>query len=446
MLADRYGNHVSTASRAALEKYDEALELIRLYWGDPIAALDAALDEDPDFTMAWAARADVLVQQCDRSYSDEIARSLRAGWASGGNERERAHLAAAQNWAEGRIDAGTLQFARIAQEHPRDIVALQAAHVGCFFVGRASELRDWPLQALRAFERGDDGYHAVLGMAAFGLEECGDYARAEALGLDAVELEGRDGWAVHAVAHVHEMRGDTERGMAWLRDNERALSPDNGFSYHNWWHLALLHLDRNDHRSALGLYDTRIRPVAGAPVLLEWIDASALLWRLHLDGIDTGDRFALLADCWQRTEDDDLYAFNDLHALMAFVGAGRISDANRTVAALRRAAASEGENGYMARAIGLPLAEAFLAFANGEYRAAADGILAVRGIAQRFGGSHAQRDILSLTALHAAKRANMAHVAAALAAERVAHKPKSPWASRLARELTGSDPINLTPA
>ena len=438
MFTDRYGNPVSTSSRAALDRYDEALLLIRLYRGDPIAALDAALDGDPDFTMAWAARAAVLVQQCDKAYSEEIARSLRAGWASGGNAQERAHLAAAQDWGEGRLDSGILRFARIAQEHPRDLPALQAAHVGCFFVGRASELRDWPLQALRAFGRSDDGYHALLGMAAFGLEECGDYPRAEALGREAVELDPRDGWAVHAVAHVHEMRGDTERGMSWLRDNGEALSPECGFSYHNWWHLALLHLDRDDHEAALRLYDSRIRPDANAAILLEWIDASALLWRLHLDGVDTGDRFARLAACWERAVEDGIYAFNDLHALMAFIGAGRFADAERTIAALRRAAAGEGDNGYMARAVGLPLAEAFLAFANGQHAAAADGILAVRGIAQRFGGSHAQRDVLTLTAFHAARRAGMVDVATALAAERVTHKPASPWANRLTGDVAES--------
>jgi tetratricopeptide (TPR) repeat protein len=446
MLTDRYGNLVSTSSRAALDKYDEALELIRLYWGDPIAALDAALDEDPDFTMAWAARAGVLVQQCDRAYSQEIARSLRAGWASGGTPQERAHLAVAQDWAEGHFDGGVLRFARIAQEQPRDLLALQAAHVGCFFVGRANELRDWPLQALRAFNRAEDGYHALLGMAAFGFEECGDYSRAEALGLEAVELDPRDGWAVHAVAHVHEMRGDTARGTAWLGNNGQALSRESGFGYHNWWHLALLHLDLDDPQTALNLYDTRIRPIADAPVLLEWIDASALLWRLYLDGIDTGDRFESLAACWERTIDDGFYAFNDLHALMAFIGAGQLDRAERAVASLRRVAAADGDNGRMAQAVGLPLAEAFLAFARGDFARAAEAILATRGIAQRFGGSHAQRDVLSLTALHAARRADMTAVGDALSAERLAHKPASPWASRLRREVAGRQSIDVVAA
>src|SRR3546814_4592596 len=82
MLADRDGNDVSTYSQAALDRYNAALLLIRLYEGDPIAALDAALDDDPDFTMAWAARAAVLVQQADKAYDAEAERSLRAGFRS----------------------------------------------------------------------------------------------------------------------------------------------------------------------------------------------------------------------------------------------------------------------------------------------------------------------------------------------------------------------------
>lgn len=430
MLQDRYGNPLSTHSRAAVDKYNAALELIRLYRGDPIAALDAAIEEDPNFAMAWAARAGVLVQQTDKAYLEEVDRSLQAGMASPGNDRERAHLAAAQAWSQGRLDDGIAKYARIAQNNPTDLFAVQSAHVGCFFVGRQHELRDWPLQAMRSFKRGDDGYHALLGMAAFGLEECGDYARAEAFGTEAVSLDPRDAWAVHAVAHVHEMRGDVERGVPWLRDTAHDWAPENGFAYHNWWHLALLHLDRGDAKSAIAMYDTKVSP--DATMILQWIDASALLWRLHLEGVDTGDRFARLAANWERCIEDGHYAFNDLHAIMAFLGAGRRKDAERVVTAMRRAATKGDDNAYMTRAVGLPLAEAFLAFDAGRHAEAVEKIASVRGIAQRFGGSHAQRDILSLTALHAALRGGLKQTAEAFASERVAHKPESPWARNLA--------------
>jgi hypothetical protein len=271
-------------------------------------------------------------------------------------------------------------------------------------------------------------------MAAFGLEECGDFARADIYGRQAVEADPRDGWAVHAVAHVNEMRGDLDVGIPWLADNAQYWAPDSGFAYHNWWHLALLHLDRGDVAQVLKLYDEKVRPNADAQVVLEWIDASALLWRLHLEGVDVGDRFEKLAACWRRASEDAFYAFNDLHAIMAFLGAGHGIDAERTLRAMRAAAADGGDNGYMTRKVGLPLAEAFMAFEAGRYDECVEKIAAVRGIAQRFGGSHAQRDILTLTALHAALRGGMAASAEAFAAERLAHKPQSPWAGRLSRQ------------
>ncbi len=433
-LKDRYGNPASTASSAAMAKYDEALELIRLYRGDPIAALDAALAEDPDFGGAWAARAGLLVQQTDAAYAEETARSLRAGAAANLNDRDRKHLQAATDWAEGRYQEGTMRYARVSQDNPRDLLALQYAHVGCFFLGLQSELRDWPLQALRAFKRGEDGFSFIQGMAAFGLEECGDYARADIYGRQAVEADPRDGWSVHAVAHVNEMRGDLEAGIPWLADNAQHWAPESGFAYHNWWHLALLYLDRGDIAQVLDLYDQKVRPNADSSVLLEGIDASALLWRLKLEGADVGNRFEKVADAWSRASEDAIYAFNDLHAIMAFLGAGRTADVERTLKAMRNAAADSGDNAYMTRKIGLPLAEAFVAFDAGRYGECVEKIVATRGIAQRFGGSHAQRDILSLTALHAAIRGGFGSTAEALAAERLAHKPQSPWAGRLARQ------------
>ena len=433
MRQDIYGNAVSTASDRALRHYDEALLLMRLYWGDPVAALDAALEDDPHFGAAWAMRAALLVQQGDKAYLPEVRHSIESGRAAVTTDRDRALLLASERWADGAVRAGVRAFMRLAQDHPRDLVALQTAHIGHFYLGQASDLRDAPLQALRVFSPEDEGYHAVLGMAAFGLEECGDYRRAQDLGMEAVERNRRDAWAVHAVAHVHEMRGDDDAGMMWLRSNEEALSPENGFSYHNWWHLALLHLDRQEHDAALGLYDERIRPDPEKQVLLEWIDASALLWRLHLEGVDSGGRFEPLARCWLRAVGDRHYAFNDLHALMAFLGAGRHAEAHQVLAGLRAAAGEDNDNGMMTRHVGLPLGQAFMDFAEGRYEIAVEGIMGVRGIAHLFGGSHAQRDILTLTAFHAAVRGGMAGAAEAIAAERLFRKPASPWARHLSR-------------
>ena len=439
MLYDLYGCALSTSSRPAAAKFDQALRQIRTYHGDPIATLDAALEDDGHFGLAWITRAVVLAQMTDRLFADEVTRSLRAARTCELDDRERAHIAGATRWAEGQLLASTASFARIAQENPRDALAVQIAHAGCFFTGQQFELRDSPFAALRAHGPGDEARHAILGMAAFGLEECGDYARAEAFGREAIELEPLDAWAAHAVAHVHEMRGDIDQGRDWLDRTSQGWSQDCGFGYHNWWHLALLHLDAQDPKAALALYDERIRPNDEANLALEMLDASALLWRLYLEGVDTGDRFARLARAWELKAEDGVLAFNDLHAVMAFIGADQQALAERSLHAMRRTAQEQGDNALMTSAIGLPLAEGFVAFGAGRHAEAVEKIMRVRGQAQRFGGSHAQRDVLPLTALHAAVRGGMRATAEALAAERLAHKPQSPWAGRLARYAAATD-------
>jgi hypothetical protein len=52
----------------------------------------------------------------------------------------------------------------------------------------------------------------------------------------------------------------------------------------------------------------------------------------------------------------------------------------------------------------------------------------IRSIAARFGGSHAQRDVLDLTLIEAALRSGNAALAAALAAERIDTRHESPLA------------------
>ncbi|MDX2274834.1 MAG: tetratricopeptide repeat protein [Hyphomonadaceae bacterium] len=433
-MKDQFGNSISTQSAGVRDYFDGAAELIRLYRGDPIAALDAALDADPNFCLGWAIRAAAIGTTTDKALLGEAERSLRAGaaCAEGASQRERDHLAAARDWCEGRFLEAVSRWGRIAQDFPRDILALQFAHVGDFFLGQQHELRNRPIQALRAWKAGEIGHGAILGMAAFGLQENGDYARAEGFGREGVEADRRDGWAAHAVAHVCEMQGRSLEGAAFLEATADGWAPESGFAYHNWWHLALFALDHEDHKRALELFDAKVRPQQ-TDVVMEMLDASALLWRLKLLNVDVGDRFATLASSWERAMTDCYYSFNEIHALLAMLGAGRGREADCIVAALRERAESDDENGLMTRQVALPLAQALMAFDAERYGEAADALHHVRGRAQRFGGSHAQRDIISLTLFEAAMRAGRREQAQALAAERIAFKPESAWARTLYR-------------
>src|SRR3546814_7576573 len=92
------------------------------------------------------------------------------------------------------------------------------------------------------------------------------------------------------------------------------------------------------------------------------------------------------------------------HAMMAVTGAGRDAEARRLLAALEARVAGGGTNAMMTRDVGLPLARAIRAFDRGDYAAVVDLLGPVRLVAHRFGGSHAQRDVVTLTLIEAAIR------------------------------------------
>jgi hypothetical protein len=214
-----------------------------------------------------------------------------------------------------------------------------------------------------------------------------------------------------------EMQGRRREGIAWMRANSDGWSRDSFFAVHNWWHLALFHLGLDEIDEVLALFDG---PIYGktSPVILDIVDASALLWRLHLRGVNVGNRWNAVADQWTPVATAGNYAFNDVHAMMAFVGAGRSSAAEAVLEAQRAAMDGAGDNVAFTREVGHSAARAIKAFGEGDYAETVELLRPIRNYAHRFGGSHAQRDVLDLTLIEAAKRAGQDRLAAALLAER----------------------------
>jgi hypothetical protein len=139
------------------------------------------------------------------------------------------------------------------------------------------------------------------------------------------------------------------------------------------------------------------------------------------------------------------YAFNDVHALLAMLAADDGARAEHWVArcAARALAADDvpRSNHTMAREVGAPLMRALLAFARGDAGAAAQALYAVRAKAQRFGGSHAQRDVIDQTLLAAAAAdPGVRALGRAVLNERRSAKPATPltrhWAERLGVALS----------
>jgi hypothetical protein len=430
-IRDAFGLTLSGATDAGFTPYSQAVRELQCFIGDPVASIDRAIAEDPGFVMAHVFKGYLFGLATEREATAVAKACHEASLPLAATTHEQAHVAALGYLANGRWhDAGAI-LGDIAIDFPLDAVALQTGHQIDFFTGNARMLRDRIGRALPSWQSGMPGYHAILGMQAFGLEEMGDYIRAEKLGRAAIDLEPRDGWAQHAVAHVMEMQSRQRDGIAWMRANPEAWTRESFLQVHNWWHLALFHYDLGETDEVLALYDG---PIYGArsTLALNMVDASAILWRLHLGGVDVGDRWAALAANWRKAG-AGLYAFNDAHAMMAFVGAGLDAPALALLEAQREAMRGNDDNAAFTRDVGHPLTLAIKAFGEGSYAETVQLIRPIRAIAHRFGGSHAQRDVIDLTLIEAALRAGDGALTRALTAERSMARPDSPLSALFSR-------------
>ncbi len=444
VFADLQGNALSGASAEALERYEAAVAGFNLYRGDPVGELDQAIDAAPEFAMAYLLKAHLYGLATEPAAAAEARAILERARGLAMDERERSHATALEHLLAGDWTRAAEALERHSAEYPRDIVALQSGHLMDFYRAGARSLRDRIARALPAWPADTPGRSCLVGMHAFGLEETGDYARAEAAGRSALAAEPRDAWAHHAVAHVMEMQGRCEDGLGWMTAREPHWAGDDAFfQVHNWWHKALYHLDLEEGDAALALYDGPIRS-GRSGIALDLVDASALLWRIHLAGRDVGARWDELSVAWGAHADGRLYPFNDWHAAMAYLGAGREDEVDRLIAVYRGAASEDAETARWARATGLPLIEGFAAFWRGDHVTAAERLLPARQIVGAFGGSHAQRDVIDWTLTEAALRGGLTRLAEALANERLALKPHSPVNRRFLDRARGRAASRLT--
>ncbi len=430
---DIHGNPVS-GSPAAVERYDAAVDHLLAYRNDLLDAMTSLAADEPGFPMGQVLAAYLSLTSTDLP---DVAGARQIAAHLGSltlNEREAAHHAVLDTWLAGDWHGAARRLDSLLIRWPADLLGLLVGHQLDFFLGDATNLRDRVGRSLPAIDPAHPHHGYVRGMYAFGLEESGNYQLAERHGLAAVERNRDDVWATHAVVHTYEMQGRVDEGIRFLQGPQADWQEGNLFTVHNWWHLAIYLLEAGRSDESLSIYDQQIHNDYSAGVPLEMLDASALLWRAHLDGIDVDGRFAPLADAWAtRTSDEPWYVFNDLHAVMALAGAGRLIDARAVVdrlAAYVAAGMPSSSNARMTAEVGLPASRSVVAHAEGRHADVIADLLPVRTILSRFGGSHAQRDALQRTLVDSAMKSGDLDLARALLDERIGVRETSVWSWR----------------
>jgi tetratricopeptide (TPR) repeat protein len=416
MQHDAQGLAISAASAEAAAAYDAAVASYLAYRADTGPRMEAALAADPGFGLAHCLKGCLLMltyKQANVAVAAASAGAARRCMEAGATPRERQHLDALDAWIAGDVEGATAIWEAILAAHPRDVVAFRLAHFLYFWLGQPSEMLASVQRIAPHWGADVPGHGAVLASLCFAFEECGHYTGAEAAGRAAIDADPANIWAAHGVAHVMEMQGRREEGVAWIEALQARWNDANNLRHHLWWHAAMYHLELDDTATVLRLYDTGFRDTA-APLTTAMPDlyidvqnAASMLFRLGLHGVDVGARWEELGALAETRIGDCLSAFTLPHWMMALAATGRDAAAERMLDAMRDFARSPGVTPALVGRYALPVSEAVLALARDQparavalMRPALDGMY-------RLGGSHAQQDVLEQLFLHSAMRAGL---------------------------------------
>lgn len=422
MRHDLFGQPTSLETQSALEDWNAAQMAFLAHGASTPKHLGAVLAAEPGFALGQAVKGlftlllgrSEVVPAAHDAYRAALA-AVNQGHVSG---RERLFVEALARWIDGRPSASVTMLERVLDDHPDDVLAMKLGHAIRFVLGDNHGMRASIERVLPAYAPDHAGRGYLLGCHAFALEETGDYQKAEIAGRQALWMAPDDAWGLHAVAHVHDMTCDAGAGLDWLDGREAAWAHCNNFRFHVWWHKALMHLDLGQIDEVLALYDREVRKER-TDDYRDISNATSLLARLELEGVEVGNRWEeLSALCAKRTEDGSLI-FADLHYLLALTATGDDENAARMIARIASdAQRQETDSADRMCDPGLGMARGLQAFGEGAYLRAFGALTAARGRLQRAGGSHAQRDVFERITIDAGLRSGQLDAVEVLLDER----------------------------
>ncbi|KAM5289423.1 tetratricopeptide repeat protein 38 [Ctenodactylus gundi] len=442
------GLPLSTASNEACKLFDAILTQYVTWTNDKsLGGIEGCLSKlkaaDPNFAMGHAiSNGLVLVGtgssvSLDKELDLAVKTMVDISKTQPLTPREQLHVSAVETFAQGNFPKACDLWEEILRDHPTDMLALKFAHDAYFYLGYQEQMRDSVARVYPFWKPHLPLSSYVKGIYSFGLMETNFYDQAEKLAKEALSINPTDAWSVHTVAHVHEMRAEVKAGLEFMQCTETHWKDADMLACHNYWHWALYLIEKGDYEAALTIYDERILPsLQTSGAMLDIVDSCSMLYRLHMEGVSVSQRWQDVLPITRPHSRDHVLLFNDVHFLMASLGAGDHATTQELLTSLQEVSESPGENcqHLLAREVGLPLCQALVEAESGNPDCALELLLPIRYRIVQLGGSNAQRDVFNQLLLHAALNCTSSvhrNVARSLLMERDALKPNSPLTERL---------------
>jgi hypothetical protein len=423
-LEDLYGLAISTPSDTAADAYRRGIELMLSAWPGGSQALELAIEADPDFALAYAARSRLHLIYGEMPSAQEKAAVARKLVERNGTAREKSHVEILALTTEGQSARALEMTLGHLESWPRDALILSLP-LGAFGLYAFSGIADHDQARVDLCERharhyGDDWW--FLTYLGWSHTENGSVAVGRGITERAFDIRRENAHALHALAHAMFEDGSTDDAGA-LISGWRPIYDRSGLMYgHIAWHESLLALEQGDTGRAGRIYFERIQPsVTQAAPLNAMTDGVSLLWRLQASGHPLPkDAWRDLADYAERRFPRAGNSFIDVHMAMlaAMTGNWTALEARTADLDIKRTSGK-----LPAGSVVPDICRAARAFAEQDFPACVRILEPVAAEVVRIGGSHAQREMIEDTLLIALMRSGEAAKARDLLDRRLHRRP-----------------------
>ena len=397
MLADFYGNKLTTTTGLARDNYDVGLKAFLSANYGAQEAFSLAVEADPGFSLAYAGLARAYMSAGDLDKANQSL-NMAKKMLNETTDREKSHVLCAELLISGKSKEAKDAVAKHLDTWPRDALVAQMSTsvfglIG--FSGRLGREQDLLDFTGRLSPHYGDGWW-MMSMHAISLCETGQTSASMELMEKSLGINPRNANAAHFFAHILYEEGEVAAGrkylQAWMPNYDRRSILHGHLS----WHEALWALQDADEFKMWEIIDTSVSPENGTSLPLNALtDTASIYYRAELAGYQVNPRRWLQISEYAAKSFPNLgQSFADFHAALSHAMAGNDEYLQKYMEC------SEGFAGDLVSYV----SKAWRAIARCEWMTAAKELAPKVEEFERFGGSRAQRDLLEYTYVNALLR------------------------------------------
>jgi tetratricopeptide (TPR) repeat protein len=321
-------------------------------------------------------------------------------------------------WSNLDYASAEVSFKRHLQQYPTDVMAMFILHMLDFCIGKTARLISHCDVVDAQMDEQHPFYAYYLAIKSFVLCENGRYQEALEVGLAGFNLIKDNIYAIHAVSHAYHEMNEHEKVIEFLGTNMRFWINNPGMKMHVYWHSAIAEMNMLSFDKAHEAFNS-FYSMKSSPDAEQDLDAVGFLWR-HKLCFPEDNRYDqvwdILAENWTGCIGASTSYFHDMHAALAFAAA------NKPFLIKKMINRSDGVGiPPEAHAVGGDILQAIFHYAMREYSKCAELLNQTKADWVYIGGSHAQRELLSLT-LHNATLLTAIHALEGVRQQNIANR------------------------